>query len=76
MASLRAYLVSYAEGGIARAEMIETVAAWPLEETDFNPAHTLPTHQDNTGDVLATALLNGQITEADYQEITRRRQQP
>ncbi|MET9607302.1 hypothetical protein ABZZ17_19835 [Streptomyces sp. NPDC006512] len=74
MMSLRAYLASYADGEVTRAEMIETVAAWPLEETDFDPAHTLPTHQDNTPDVLAIALLNGQIADADYQEITLRRQ--
>ncbi|MFD7626330.1 hypothetical protein ACFV7Q_09815 [Streptomyces sp. NPDC059851] len=54
--------------------MISTVAAWPFEEHDFDAAHTLPDHQDNTTDVVAGALLDGQITEEDYEEIFRRRQ--
>ncbi|MDA5280011.1 hypothetical protein [Streptomyces sp. Isolate_45] len=69
-------LAGYAEGEIARAEMIETVASWPVEKSGFDPANTPPTHQDNTPDVLATALLNSRIAEADQQEINRRRQQP
>ncbi|GLX41133.1 hypothetical protein [Streptomyces sp. SPB4] len=75
MNSLRAYLSRYEAGELNRQEMLDTVAAWPLEEPVVDPAHTLPTHQDNTADVLAAALLNGQISEDDYQEIARRRQQ-
>ncbi|MGW3200042.1 hypothetical protein ACWDBD_36855 [Streptomyces sp. NPDC001118] len=73
MTSLRSYLADYAAGRVGRDEMLATVAAWPLEERDIDPAHTLPDHQDNTADVLAAAVLNGQITDEDYQEILRRR---
>lgn len=73
MQSLRAYLATYAAGDVDREEMIARVAAWPLAETQHDPAHTLPTHQDNTTDVLAGALVNGQISEEDYTEILRRR---
>ncbi|MFD7626344.1 hypothetical protein ACFV7Q_09885 [Streptomyces sp. NPDC059851] len=73
MNSLRAYLAKYAAGQVNREEMLDTVAAWPFEETVFHPTHTLPTHQDNTTDVLAAAVLNDQISEADYEEILRRR---
>ncbi|MET8298154.1 hypothetical protein ABZW02_29490 [Streptomyces sp. NPDC005180] len=74
MQPLRIYLESYAAGGVDRQEMLERVTAWPLEETLHDPAtHTLPTHQDNTADVLAAAVVNGQISEEDYTEILRRR---
>ncbi|MFF4330748.1 hypothetical protein [Streptomyces sp. NPDC001591] len=73
MQSLRIYLESYAAGDVDRQEMLERVAAWPLEETLHDPTHTLPTHQDNTADVLAAAVVNGQISEEDYTEILRRR---
>ncbi|MFD7626331.1 hypothetical protein ACFV7Q_09820 [Streptomyces sp. NPDC059851] len=73
-ASLRAYLNSYAAGEVSREEMISTVAAWPFEERDFDPAHTLPDHQDNTTDVVGHAMLLDKITEEDYEEIFRRRQ--
>ena len=71
--SLLAYLDSYAAGGIDREEMLATVSAWPLEERDWDLDHTLPDHQDNTADVIAGAVLNGQLTEEDYREIFRRR---
>ncbi|MFD5505001.1 hypothetical protein ACFWJS_35800 [Streptomyces sp. NPDC127061] len=74
MDSLREYLARYAAGGIEREEMIATVAAWPLQERDLDPAHTLPDHQDNTADVLTAAALNDQLTEEDYREILARRQ--
>ncbi|MET8859251.1 hypothetical protein [Streptomyces sp. NPDC004579] len=54
--------------------MIATAASWPLQDRDLDPAHTLPDHQDNTADVLASALLNGQLTEEEYGEIVNRRQ--
>lgn len=73
MESLRAYLARYAAGDVGREEMVATVAAWPLQERDLDPAHTLPDHQDNTADVLAAAVLNGQVTEEDYREIVGRR---
>ncbi|MGW3154546.1 hypothetical protein [Streptomyces sp. NPDC001089] len=74
MESLRAYLTRYAAGGISRDEMIATAVSWPLQERDLDPAHPLPDHQDNTADVLASALLNGQLTEEEYGEIVKRRQ--
>lgn len=73
MESLRAYLARYAAGDVGREEMVATVAAWPLQERDLDPAHTLPDHQDNTADVLAAAVLNGRVTEEDYREIVGRR---
>ncbi|MGW6874597.1 hypothetical protein ACWGHA_19915 [Streptomyces xanthophaeus] len=73
MQSLRTYLAKYAAGDVDRDEMLERVAAWPLDEPLHDPAHTLPTHQDNTTDVLAGAVVNGQITEEDYTEILHRR---
>ncbi|MFJ3877164.1 hypothetical protein ACIPW5_06875 [Streptomyces sp. NPDC090077] len=73
MKSLRTYLHDYAAAGVDREEMLDRVAAWPLEETLHDPVHTLPTHQDNTADVLAAAVVNGQISEEDYTEILRRR---
>ncbi|KIF01819.1 hypothetical protein PL81_33425 [Streptomyces sp. RSD-27] len=71
MQSLRIYLENYAAGGVDRQEMLKRVAAWPLEETLHNPAHTLPTHQDNTADVLAAAVVNGQISEEDSRRVLR-----
>ncbi|WP_392892950.1 hypothetical protein [Streptomyces sp. LN699] len=73
MQSLRTYLAGYAAGDVDREEMLDKVAAWPLTETLHDPAHTLPNHQDNTTDVLAGALVNGQISEEEYAEILRRR---
>ncbi|MEV6672871.1 hypothetical protein [Streptomyces sp. NPDC051162] len=72
-ASLRAYLEAYAAGQVDRETMLATVAAWPLEERDFDPAHTLPDHQDNTAEVISGAALLDQITDEDYREIFRRR---
>ncbi|MFF3264978.1 hypothetical protein ACFYWO_38175 [Streptomyces sp. NPDC002932] len=74
MESLRGYLAQYAAGAVEREDMISTVTAWPLQERNLDPGHTLPDHQDNTMDVLATAVLNGQLTEEDYREINARRQ--
>lgn len=74
MASLRTYLAQYAAGDVSREDMLTTVASWPLEDRDQDLAHTLPDHQDNTADVLAQAVLNGQLTEEDYREILGRRQ--
>jgi len=74
MQSLRAYLERYAAGEVTREEMLDRVAAWPLEERDLDPAHGLPDHQDNTGDVLGEAVLLDLISEDDYREILRRRQ--
>ncbi|MFE9387079.1 hypothetical protein ACFYMO_28220 [Streptomyces sp. NPDC007025] len=73
MTSLRDYLASYAAGDVSRDEMLTRAAAWPLQERDHDPAHTLPDHQDNTADVLSAAMLNGHISEEDYREILRRR---
>ncbi|MFJ3855369.1 hypothetical protein ACIPRL_04005 [Streptomyces sp. NPDC090085] len=71
--SLRAYLKSYAAGEIPREEMLDTVAAWDFEEDDWDPAHSEPTHQDNTFKVLSGAALLGDITDDDYDEIHLRR---
>lgn len=73
--SLLAYFKDYAAGRIDREEMLTTVAVWPLEERDWDPAHTLPDHQDNIAEVISGAVLNDQITEEDYREIWRRRRQ-
>ncbi|MEV4437889.1 hypothetical protein AB0K09_02550 [Streptomyces sp. NPDC049577] len=71
--SLSEYLEEYGAGRIDREEMLATVAAWPLEEREWDMAHTLPTHQDNTADEISGALLEGILTEEDYREIWRRR---
>ncbi|GHG50196.1 hypothetical protein [Streptomyces griseocarneus] len=73
--SLRAYLDDYAAGRIGREEMLATVAAWELEEREWDLAHTMPDHQDNTAEVISGAVLNDRITEDDYREIWRRRGQ-
>ncbi|MFD3936675.1 hypothetical protein ACFWSF_17540 [Streptomyces sp. NPDC058611] len=71
--SLRAYLSRYAAGEIPREEMLDAVAAWEFEEDDWEEGHIEPSHQDNTFNVLAGGVLGGELTEADYQEIHRRR---
>ncbi|MFQ6199145.1 hypothetical protein [Streptomyces sp. NPDC000405] len=73
--SLRTYFKDYAAGRIGREDMLATVAAWELEEREWDLAHTLPDHQDNTAEVISGAVLNDQITEEDYREIWRRRRQ-
>lgn len=73
--SLRAYLEQYAAGQISREDMLAAVAAWPLEKRDREDAHTLPDFQDNTAEVISGAVLLGDITEEDYREIWRRRDQ-
>lgn len=71
--SLREYLQRYAAGDIPRDEMIETVAAWEFEESDWEEGHIEPSHQDNTLEVVAGASLLGDITREDLEEIHRRR---
>ncbi|MFJ1567696.1 hypothetical protein [Streptomyces erythrochromogenes] len=70
--SLRAYLQRYAQGGIPREEMLDTVAAWDFEEDDWDPEHIEPTHQDNAWKVVYSALMLDDITDEDYEEIHRR----
>ncbi|MBM7058771.1 hypothetical protein [Streptomyces durocortorensis] len=45
--SLRAYPRHYAQGGVPREEMIETIAAWDFEEEVYDPLLIEPTGQDN-----------------------------
>ncbi|WP_067819960.1 hypothetical protein [Actinomadura kijaniata] len=71
--SLKDFLQRYADGQISREQMLDTIATWPLEDVEFVPGHDLPTHQDNTTEVLHEARLLRQITEEDYEEIWRRR---
>ncbi|MFC4517971.1 hypothetical protein [Streptomyces ehimensis] len=73
--SLRAYLEQYAAGQFSHEDMLAAVAAWPLEKRDRDDAHTLPDFQDNTAEVISGAVLLGDITEEDYREIWRRRDQ-
>jgi hypothetical protein len=70
--SLREYLRRYAAGQIPREEMIEAVAAWEFEESDWEEGHIEPSHQDNTLDVVAGARLLGDITDEDIEEIQQR----
>ncbi|MCN9241329.1 hypothetical protein NGF19_11100 [Streptomyces sp. RY43-2] len=71
--SLRAYIKRYAAGDIPREEMLETIAAWPLEEEDWDEAQPEPSHQDNTASVIYGESLLGRLTEEDVEEIHRRR---
>ncbi|HEX5494848.1 MAG TPA: hypothetical protein VFX70_09780 [Mycobacteriales bacterium] len=76
--TLLAYLRDYAAGHIDRDQMIDTVAAWPLHDTDpvdGDPTDHLPDLDENSTAVLAAAVTTfGWITEPDYAQIARRRQ--
>ncbi|MFJ1567694.1 hypothetical protein ACIOG8_26330 [Streptomyces erythrochromogenes] len=71
--SLRAYLKRYAAGEIPREEMLATVAAWNFEEEIWDELVIEPTHQDNTFSVLRGGVLQGRITQDEFEEIMRRR---
>ncbi|MFF4168561.1 hypothetical protein [Streptomyces sp. NPDC001744] len=71
--SLRDYLRRYAEGGIPREEMIETIAAWDFEEELYDPLLIEPTGQDNVFSMINGAVLLGDITYEDAEEILRRK---
>ncbi|WP_411101362.1 hypothetical protein [Streptomyces sp. cmx-4-9] len=71
--SLRTYLKRYAQGGIPREEMLTAVAAWDFEEEVWDELVIEPTHQDNTFSVLRGGVLQGRITQVDFEEIMRRR---
>ncbi|MFJ2595429.1 hypothetical protein [Streptomyces erythrochromogenes] len=70
--SLRAYLKRYADGGIPREEMIATVAAWDFEDKIQDELVIEPIRQDNTFEIVYTAVVLDQITDADIDEIERR----
>ncbi|MEU9702698.1 hypothetical protein [Streptomyces sp. NPDC047981] len=67
--SLRDYIDRYAAGEIPRDEALATIAAWDFEEEWFDPAHTAPTHQDNTLAVVNQAWGLGRLTDADIEVI-------
>ncbi|MCX5195012.1 hypothetical protein OOK31_14045 [Streptomyces sp. NBC_00249] len=69
--SLRAYLKRYAQGGIPREEMIATVAAWDFEDEIRDELVIEPIRQDNTFEIVYTAVVLDQITRADLQDIER-----
>lgn len=75
--SLLAYLRAYAAGQIDHDQMIDTVAAWPLRDTDRSagdPSDYVPDLDENSAAVLSAAVtMFGWITDADYQEIADRR---
>ncbi|WP_228989849.1 hypothetical protein [Streptomyces sp. DH8] len=71
--SLRAYLRHYAQGGIPREEMIETIAARDFEEELHDPLLIEPTGQDNVLSLLNGAVVLGDITYEDAEEILRRK---
>ncbi|MFD8142224.1 hypothetical protein [Streptomyces sp. NPDC059708] len=70
--SLRAYIDRYAAGEIPRDEALAAIAAWEFEEEWFDPAHTAPTHQDNTLAVVNEARALGRLTPADVEVIRER----
>ncbi|MFK0011074.1 hypothetical protein ACN6AT_15705 [Streptomyces sp. JL4002] len=70
--SLRAYFKRYAQGGISREEMLDTVAAWDFEEEVWDELVVEPIRQDNTFEIVYTAQVLGQITEEDVRDIERR----
>ncbi|MCX5077912.1 hypothetical protein ACWGCI_17260 [Streptomyces sp. NPDC054949] len=67
--SLRDYIDRYAAGEIPREEALATIAAWDYDEEWFDPAHTAPTHQDNTPAVLNQARGLGKLTAEDIEQI-------
>ncbi|MCF3171684.1 hypothetical protein IPZ64_33110 [Streptomyces violaceoruber] len=71
--SLREYLRRYAKGGIAREEMIATIAAWDFEEEIQDDLVIEPTGQDNVVSLLNDAVVLGGITYEDAEEILRRK---
>ncbi|MGW3391327.1 hypothetical protein [Streptomyces cinereoruber] len=71
--SLREYLRRYPKSGIPREEMIETIAAWDFEEEIYDPLLIEPTGQDNILSLLNGAVLLGDITYEDAEEILRRK---
>ncbi|MEU6312208.1 hypothetical protein [Streptomyces sp. NPDC047014] len=71
-ASLREYIDRYAAGEIPRAEALAAIAGWDFEEEWFDPAHTAPTHQDNTLAVVDQARGLGKLTPQDMEEIRER----
>ncbi|MEV7545817.1 hypothetical protein [Streptomyces sp. NPDC089915] len=70
--SLRDYIDRYAAGEIPRDEALAAIAAWEFEEEWFDPAHTAPTHQDNTLAVVNEARALGRLTPADVEVIRER----
>ncbi|GAA0289369.1 hypothetical protein GCM10010302_29660 [Streptomyces polychromogenes] len=70
--SLRDYIDRYAAGEIPRDEALAAIAAWEFEEEWFDPAHTAPTHQDNTLAVVDQARALGRLTPADVEVIRER----
>ena len=71
--SLREYLRRYAKGGIAREEMIATIAAWDFEEEIHDDLLIEPTGQDNILSMVYGSALLGDITYEDAEEILRRK---
>lgn len=67
--SLRDYIDRYAAGEIPRDEALEAIAAWDFDEEWFDPAHTAPTHQDNTLAVVNQARGLGKLTAEDIEQI-------
>ncbi|MFJ8162154.1 hypothetical protein ACIRBY_14645 [Streptomyces sp. NPDC096136] len=67
--SLRDYIDRYAAGEIPRDEALAAIAAWDFEEEWFDPAHTAPTHQDNTVAVVAQARALGKLAPEDVEVI-------
>ncbi|WP_331727690.1 hypothetical protein [Streptomyces sp. NBC_00158] len=70
--SLREYIDRYAAGEIPRDEALATIAAWDFEEEWFDPAHTAPTHQDNTLAVVDQARGLGKLAPEDIEVIRER----
>uniref|UniRef100_A0AAU2JQF8 Antitoxin VbhA domain-containing protein n=1 Tax=Streptomyces sp. NBC_00049 TaxID=2903617 RepID=A0AAU2JQF8_9ACTN len=73
--SLRDYIDRYAAGEIPRAEALATIAAWDFDEEWFDPAHTAPTHQDNTLAVINQGRGLGKLTAEDIDVIRERLKQ-
>ncbi|MFE2527298.1 hypothetical protein ACFXEL_23965 [Streptomyces sp. NPDC059382] len=71
--SLRDYIDCHAAGETSREEAPATIAAWDYDEEWFDPAHTVPTHQDNTLSVVNQARGLGKPTAEDIEQIRVRR---